>query len=436
MTRAPRTFTQVLLLVALALVVALGVSAMLYARIRREFAVETYGRFAASAALAADGLSAHGDDASRQTLARLRQAGVSFATGAPPASRRRVSPLLRQVGLDVGRRLGDPSRVLVRQMPEPQVWIRSLHAPSTWIVLHAVGYRRHVIVSTLLILVLAGLIALAATAFVARLLTRPLERLATHAHALLAGDPMPEALRGSPREVHELAQAIAVAGERQRGIARERELLLAGVSHDLRTPLARLRLALELGDFDDPSRRGAMIDDLAELDATLEQSLAFVRDGRDEALREVDLVTLIGQLLAVRLQPESWTYDGPDALVLPLRPNLLRRALGNLMDNAERYGAAPFRVSLQQAGKHIRLDVEDHGPGVAEELLPRLGTPFLRGDRARGGGGSGLGLSIAARAAELHGGKLELHRGKHSGLVATLHLVVAPGNHASTGTGR
>lgn len=426
MKRAPKTFTQVLLLVALALMLALGITAVLYARIRLQFASQTYSRLSVSTALAADSLSARGDDASQQALTRLRQAGVSFATGMPPASRRRVAPLLTRVAQDVGRRLGDSSRVLVRQMPEAQTWIRSAHDPNRWIVLHVTGYRAQALLSTLLVVVLAGLIALVVAAIAARLLARPLEHLAADAPALLNGDPMREQLRGSPREVRQLAHALAVAGERQRGIARERELLLAGVSHDLRTPLARLRLALELGDAGDTQRRDAMIADLEELDAALEQSLAFVRDGRDEPLRDIDLATLIGQLLALRAQPDSWDYAGPDSLSVSVRPTLLRRAIGNLMDNAERYGAAPFRVSLVCGAKSIRVCIDDRGPGVADELLPRLGTPFVRGDRARRGGGNGLGLSIALRAAELHGGTLELRNGERGGLAATLSLPVAP----------
>lgn len=428
MRRAPKTFTQVLLLVTLALALALGISAALSARIRLKFVSQTYSGFVVSTALAADSLAARGDDASLRTLARLRQAGVSFATGTPPASRRRVAPLLTRIGLDVGRRLGDPSRVRVRQMPDAQIWIRSVHDPNRWIVLHATGYRGQAIASTLLVVILAGLIALAVAAIAARLLARPLEHLAKEAPALLNGDPMREQLRGSPREVRQLAHALAAAGERQRGIARERELLLAGVSHDLRTPLARLRLALELGDASDTQRRDAMIADLEELDAALEQCLAFVRDGRDEALREVDLATLIGQLIALRTQPDAWDYAGPDSLSMALRPTLLRRALGNLMDNAERYGAAPFRVSLEQGAKDTCVRVEDRGPGVPDALLSRLGTPFMRGDQARRGGGSGLGLSIASRAAELHGGALELRNGNQGGFIAVLRLPVAPRN--------
>jgi len=390
----------------------------------RRVTSETYGHLAAAAAVAVDDVSARNDAQSRRTLAMLQSLGVHVESRAPPTSGGRVAPAVRDTGEVAARLLGDPSRVRVTQTPDSLIWVRSAHDPQRWIVLRAVSYRRQVLDSSMLVTAFAGLIALIFAAWVARVLTRPLERLSSHAGELLAGDPIAAQLHGAPREVQKLARAIAGAGERLREASRERELMLAGISHDLRTPLARLRIALELGDADDPQRREAMVADLQQLDDALEQCLAFVRDGRDEALRELDLATLIGQLLALRAQPELWRYDGPASLQANLRPSLLRRALGNLLDNAERYGAAPYCIALAQDARGIRARVEDHGPGVREEMLPKLGKPFVRGDAARGGGGSGLGLSIVQRAAELHGGTLHLRNREGGGFVAELRLPI------------
>ncbi|MCE5232243.1 MAG: ATP-binding protein [Mizugakiibacter sp.] len=426
MKRGPSTFALVLALVALALLLALGLSGLLSTRARLHMVGETYGRLIVVAALAADDVDARRNAGSAATLAELERAGARFSTQQPPAPTIRVAPALLEVGRTVGRLLGDPARVAVTQTPESQVWVRSAHDPRRWIVLRAASYRRAVIQSMLLTALIAGLMALAAAALAARLLTRPLERLAVRAEALLAGAPVHDTLTGSPREVRRLADAIGQAGARLRGVARERELMLAGISHDLRTPLARLRLALELGDAGDPQRRAAMVADLEQLDGALEQCLAFVRDGRDEATREVDIATLAGQLLALRGQPDDWQFDGPAQLPAQVRPSLLRRAIGNLMDNAERHGAAPFRVALDSDAHGILVSVSDHGPGVPPELLGQLGRPFLRGDRARSNAGTGLGLSIAMRAAELHGGRLDLRNAHGGGFVATLHLPCSP----------
>jgi two-component system osmolarity sensor histidine kinase EnvZ len=426
MRRAPSTFALVLVLLAAALLLALALSSGLQRRFGKQVMGDSYGRLALATALAADELASRPQDpAARQVLMSLRLLGVHVSPAHPPAPRvRRVAPALTAVARTVGVLLGDPSRVVITQTPDSQLWVRSARDPARWIVLRAPSYRPRLLDSALLVSLIAGLIALAAAGLAARLLTRPLERLAAQAPALLAGAPTGAGLDGSPREVRRLADAIGDAGERLRAAARERELMLAGISHDLRTPLARLRLALELGDAGDATRRAAMVADLEELDSALEQCLAFVRDGRDEALQPADLVTLAGQLLALRLQPDEWQLDGPAELSVPVRPTLLRRALGNLMDNAERYGAPPFSVALARQAGAIELRVSDRGPGAPPDLLARLGQPFLRGDPARGGGGSGLGLSIAARAARLHGGELVLANRPGGGFVATLRLPV------------
>ena len=424
MRRAPSTFALVLVLVGAALLLALALSGVLQRRFGRQVVGASYGRLALATALAADELASRPQDpAARQALGSLRLLGVQVSDAQPPApSVRRIAPALTAAARTVGTLLGDRARVVATQTPDSQLWVRSAHDANRWVVLRTPSYRPRLLDSALLLSVLAGLIALAAAGLAARLVTRPLERLATQASALLAGTPAQTSLEGSPREVRRLADAIGEAGERLRAAARERELMLAGISHDLRTPLARLRLALELGDAGDPLRRTAMVADLEELDRALEQCLAFVREGRDEAVQRTDLATLAGQLLALRQPPDEWQLHGPAQLTMPVRPTLLRRALANLMDNAERYGAPPFAVELGREGDLVELRVSDHGPGAAPDLLPRLGQPFLRGTAARGGGGSGLGLSIAARAARLHGGELDLANRPGGGFVATLRL--------------
>ena len=427
MKRSPTTFVLVLSLLALALLIALSLAAWLSTHSGLRMIGSTYGRLAVGTVIAADDIASRRDAGAKKTLAELQRAGVRFEDGPPPASPFRVAPAVKEVGRSVGELLGDPSRVVVVQTPESQIWVRSARDPRRWIVLHAASYRSAVIDSAILMSVFAGLIALVIAGIGARKLTRPLEQLSAHAGALLGGAPMHEQLDGSPREVRQLANAIADAGARLRGAAAERELMLAGISHDLRTPLARLRIALELGDAGDPQRREAMVADLEELDGALEQCLAFVRDGRDEALRDCDVATLVGQLLSLRANHDDWRFDGPSELHASVRPTLLRRAIGNLMDNAERYGAAPFLVKLENAGdanaaRMLIVTVADHGPGAPDDVLEQLGKPFVRGDHARGGIGVGLGLSIVRRAAELHGGALELRNAEDGGFVATLRI--------------
>lgn len=424
MKRAPSTFALVLVLLAAALLLSLALSSMLQRRFGRQVVSDSYGRLAAATVTATDELAARPQDpATRRVLAALEALGVQVSQAQPPTSRvHRVAPALNAIARTAGSLLGETSQVIATQTPDSQLWVHSARDPARWIVLRAPSYRARLLDSTLVLSLLAGLIALAAAGLAARVLTRPLERLAGHASSLLAGAPVGATVEGSPREVHRLAEAIGIAGEQLRAAARERELMLAGISHDLRTPLARLRIALELGDAGDTDRRAAMVADLEELDSALEQCLAFVREGRDEAVQRIDLSVLAGQLLALRAQPDDWRLDAPGTLAVIARPTLLRRALGNLMDNAERYGAAPFEVTLAHEDAAIVACVADRGPGVPPSLLSRLGQPFLRGDRARSGTGSGLGLSIAARAARLHGGTLAFANRPGGGFLATLRL--------------
>jgi len=423
MTRNPTTFSLILGLLMLALLLALSLASMLSTRITLKAGSDTYGHLAVAAALAADELATHKDADASETLGELSGVGLRFSHASPPPATVRLSPMLRDIRSKVADIIGDPSRVAVTQTPDPQIWIRSAHDPQRWIVLRALSYRRQVVVSTFLVTLMAGLIALLVAAFAARMLTQPLERVAAHAQALLAGEPVAQTqLTSSPKEVKQLALAIGQAGERLRHAARERELMLAGISHDLRTPLARLRLALELGDANDAQRRDAMVADLEELDSAIGQCLAFVRDGRDEPHRDIDLITLLGQLLALRAQPDDWHLRGPAVFSARVRPSLFRRAIGNLMDNAERYGAAPFEVVLDCDDAGWSVSIVDHGPGVPSEQLKTLGQPFERGDPARGGIGTGLGLSIVARAAELHRGTLSWRNGTGGGFVACIRI--------------
>jgi two-component system osmolarity sensor histidine kinase EnvZ len=422
MKRGPTTFSLILTLIALALFLALGLAAALSLRLGGRMVSTTYSRLVLSSALAADELSARDDAGAAIVLAQLQRLGVRFDPGPPPQPTRRISPMVTELGRSISALGRDPASVTVTQAPDPEIWIRSQRAPQRWIVLQAASYRDQLVWQSIVVACIAGVIALLIAALAARILTRPLEQLARNANAWLGGASMDDSLSGSPREVRRLAAAIGTASERLRAAANERELMLAGISHDLRTPLARLRIALELGDAADPQRAAAMVDDLEQLDGALEQCLAFVRDGRDEALRPVDLATVAGQLLTVRNKPDDWHLDSPPTLYTQVRPTLMRRAIGNLMDNAERYGVGPFHATLWRDVDHVNIAIADHGPGVPEDLLDKLGQPFLRGDPARGGTGSGLGLSIVARSAQLHGGQLTLRNGPEGGFIAQIRI--------------
>ena len=201
-----------------------------------------------------------------------------------------------------------------------------------------------------------------------------------------------------------------------REAASERSLMLAGISHDLRTPLTRLQYALALVPDVEPALQDGMERDIAEIDAILAQFIAYARDGRDEPSEPVDLAAICRGVVAA--VGGDWQLDLPDTAPMRGRPIALQRAVENLASNARRHGAAPFSMSLAPEGDGWRLDICDGGPGMPGDVASRAIRPFVRGD----GGGSGLGLAIVERVARQHGGRLELTHNTPTGLRASVIL--------------
>lgn len=256
---------------------------------------------------------------------------------------------------------------------------------------------------------------------------RPLRRIA-HAARLIGRGQQPPALpEDEPGEIAEVASAFnQMAGDLAQ-LEADRAIILAGVSHDLRTPLARLRLGVEMSGAPDDEVR-AMVSDISEMDRIIGQ---FVDYGRsDDAPPEVvalapliediaETYRLHGQHIETAVPPESTVL----ARALPLR-----RALRNLIDNAERYGrpGQEIRLWAEPVERGWRIAVKDEGPGIPVEQIERLKRPFVRLDEARGNTrGAGLGLAIVDRFARGHDGRFEMANDPRGGLVASITLPTA-----------
>jgi two-component system osmolarity sensor histidine kinase EnvZ len=205
---------------------------------------------------------------------------------------------------------------------------------------------------------------------------------------------------------------------------RERAMVLAGISHDLRTPLSRLRLAIEMSGAD-PETAGGMGADVEEMDQVIGQFLAFAR-GEDEPHAEEDLNSLVAEVAeSYRKRGKDVSFKAGDLPSLRFAPMAVRRAVANLVDNGLHYAGGPIEIKTVREGSRVAINVMDHGPGVPPSEAERLKRPFTRLDEARSGrGGAGLGLAIVERIARAHGGRLDLAAREGGGLVARLSLAV------------
>jgi two-component system osmolarity sensor histidine kinase EnvZ len=251
----------------------------------------------------------------------------------------------------------------------------------------------------------------------------PLSALARATRLVGSGqvpEPLPEE---GPRELRTVAAAFNRMTSDLATIERERTIVLAGISHDLRTPLSRLRLALEMSGAEE-SIRGGMSTDIEEMDQVIGQFLDFAR-GEDEKDEAVDLDELLRDVVEhYALLGRDVTLANPgQAGTRRLRRLSVRRAIINLADNALRHAGEPVQIAARQTADHVVIEVLDRGPGIPPNEAERLKRPFTRLSESRSGsGGAGLGLAIVERIARAHSGSLDLLPREGGGLVARLIL--------------
>ena len=269
-------------------------------------------------------------------------------------------------------------------------------------------------------------LALIAAWLIVSRVTHPLRSLAGAVATLGRGqypDPIPELGANELRQLASAFNRMSADLKRQDG---ERAEILAGISHDLRTPLARLRLEAELSIADDAARQ-AVAEDIARMDAIIAQFLNFARGGAGEAVEMTDLDALVADLAEAYTRsghPLTLTLSGT---ALPLRRQGMQRALGNLIDNACKYGEKEISVATWHSSGEVGIDVLDRGPGIPATEIEHLKRPFTRLESARSNAcGTGLGLAIAERMARLHGGHLDLLPRPGGGLIARLRLPRPP----------
>lgn len=354
---------------------------------------------------------------------------VTLRPDPPPVQNRRGFPYdgLRN---RLRAELGDPGRPVVVTATRAPASERVLTVAvaledGSWLVFTADGNRTgpfRLLRFALAMLLTAAVVALVSW-WAARRLTAPIAGFARAAERLGVEGEVRLLPEEGPRELRSATRAFNRMQERLRRYVDDRTQMLAAISHDLRTPLTRLRLRAEF--IEDPDQQRRMMADLDEMEAMIASTLAFARDdARREARTRIDLAAMLGSMADDLADAgRQVDYEGPRQRIVAARPVALRRAVGNLLDNALKY-AGSARLGLEEGRGCVVVTVEDDGPGIPEAELEAVFAPFYRVERSRSRdtGGTGLGLSVARTVARAHGGDVVLENRPGGGLRARLTL--------------
>lgn len=333
---------------------------------------------------------------------------VETATAPPAAAQRPWLPFARQLVDGVEARLADGSQVLLEDAGVDRLWISPARPGQPWLALPVPDFKQQAAALLAVSLLLAALLVVLAAALFGRHLARPLRQLAEAAPALVRGEPPRLPLAASaPLEVRAIGAALTQAAAQVRASAEQRELMLAGLSHDLRTPLARMRLAVELLEGSDAGLLEQLRSDLGELDQIVGEFIDLVRHSRSEPWQTLALDEVL-RAAAAQVSAAGWLPEVASELSVSARPRALRRILINLLQNAERHGAPPYALRAGRNDGEAWVEVIDHGPGIAADAWHRLLQPFQRGQTRQPG--SGLGLAIAAQLASALAGRIDAER--------------------------
>lgn len=306
--------------------------------------------------------------------------------------------------------------LIVAAQVKPDRWL-SISSPMP-------GIPRRAVTMLIFQFLLTYAAVLLALYWVGRRITRPLRELRVAAEGFRGALPSEPLAEEGPSDVRSLTSAFNTMRQRMAGLLTEKDHMLGAIGHDLRTPLAALRVRIESVEDDDNRERMAAT--VTEMSRMLDDILSLARLGRSsEDLSRTDISALVSAVAAdfEDLGQPVEVADGPERPVAEIRANLMRRAIRNLIENALKYGSSAH-LSVEQRGSEIAVHVDDEGPGIAPDKLAEVTEPFARleASRNRESGGIGLGLALARGIIEEHGGRLELANREGGGLRASLWM--------------
>ncbi len=350
-----------------------------------------------------------------------------------PSSGGNLAPLVQQ---QVRAQLGEGTRFARKVNDAEGFWVSfDIDGDAYWLMLDRARIDRNPGLQWLGWGAVTLVLALAGALFISGFVNSPLARLTAAARAVARGqqpDKLPET---GPHEIREANRSFNHMVEDLNRIESDRTLLLAGISHDLRTPISRMLLEVEMAALD-PEARAGMQSDLAQMDAIIGQFLDYARPGDPAGLHRTDLSALLQEVAqeAARLPDIEIAANIETGIAIMGQAIDLRRVFDNLIENARRYarrdGAEKVKIELtcrRENGQAV-VEIADDGPGVPQQEIDRMLRPFTRLDAARGqANGAGLGLAIVERLVKRHNGMLQLSNRSKGGLSARITLPLAPG---------
>lgn len=348
-------------------------------------------------------------------------------SGRPPGADGQPTRLEQQTLIALADELGERDRIVWRGGGGKQLWVHLQRGPNEayWLALApSKGWSPNGAVVGSIAIALA--IALLAGLLLQRWINRPLKALAEAVDAMPDARPVRALADHGPSEITSVARSFDRMAARLEAQERDRAFMLAGISHDLKTPLAKLRLAAALHPTGDGEHDAMITRQHDRMDRMLSQFLDFGRGDGGEVICPVDVGEVVHNVLVALDVKDAVTVHASRGLRAAVRPLAFERAIANLVRNAMTHGAVPIEIHCLGTPTQIHITVADSGPGVDADELDRLRMPFRRGEDSRPSDGSvGLGLAIVDRCVADLGGTLSLANPPHGGFAATIWLPLA-----------
>jgi len=332
----------------------------------------------------------------------------------------------------VSAQVGEKADVRISKSPtgEPTtpylVWVNLESSPGVWIAIPIQGLSDADISPLTMYLMVIGILSVAGGWLFVSRLNRPLMALQKAANEVSKGQFPPPLEEQGTSETMLVTKAFNHMNANIQQLEHDRTLMTAGISHDLRTPLTRIRLATEMLPDDQDWIRDGIINDIEDMNIIIDQFIDYARQDQQEKLSPTDFNRMIHEMVDAR-QIQGDHHIRLDLCPLPevpMRRLGIKRVMDNLIENAFRYGSKQIEISsfINMETDQMVCQVRDFGPGIPEDRLKAMFMPFTQGDTARGSAGSGLGLAITKRIVDKHGGSIVLRNHPEGGLVAELSL--------------